>query len=85
MTPAPFASLMDHFARRVGNPLPLHIPRFLRLPAHLVVAEAHMQMCELGIRGRATPGLAGFTPKYASFRTGVDAVIDAWRSPTGSR
>ena len=75
--PASFASFMDHFARLCGNPLPMHIPGIARLPAHLVVAEAHMQMVELGVHGPAEPRLAGFSPSYRDYRAGLAQVVES--------
>jgi hypothetical protein len=76
--PASFAAFMDHFARLIGNPLPLHLPAISRTLSHLVVAEEHMQMVELGMEGRATPVVPGFRPTYDDFRAGLQQVIEAW-------
>lgn len=78
-TPVSFRTFMDHFAQSIGNPIPLRIPHFLRMPAHRVVAEEHMQMCELGVRGKADPQVNGFTPRFPNYRAGIDAVLAEWR------
>lgn len=78
-TPASFSAFMDQFARLVGNPLPLHLPAIARRPAHLVVAEEHMQMAELGVTGPALPTLPGFKPRFPDYRSGLAEVIAAWR------
>jgi nucleoside-diphosphate-sugar epimerase len=77
--PASFAAFMDHFARLIGNPLPLHLPAISRAVSHLVVAEEHMQMVELGMEGRVTPDVPGFQPTYGDFRAGLRQVIDTWK------
>jgi len=77
--PASFAAFMDHFARLIGNPLPTHIPSFSRPLARLIVAEAHMEMVELGVGGPAEPRLAGFRPNYPDYRTGLAQVVQTWR------
>jgi hypothetical protein len=77
--PTSFATFMDHFARLIGNPLPLHLPAISRKVSHLVVAEEHMQMVELGVEGRATPVVPGFQPVYADFLAGLQQVIDTWK------
>jgi len=77
--PVSFSTFMDHFARLIGNPVPLHIPRISRTVAHLVVAEEHMEMVELGIEGRATPVVPGFRPIYADFQTGLQHVVETWK------
>ena len=77
--PASFSTFMDYFARLIGNPLPLHIPAISRTVAHLVVAEEHMEMVELGIEGPAMPVVPGFRPIYADFQTGLQQVVETWK------
>lgn len=77
-TPASFQAFMDAFARRVGNPLPLHLPRLSRPLSRLVVAEDHMQMLEMRVHGHASPRLPGFRPQYLDFGAGIDQVMDEW-------
>lgn len=76
--PASFAAFGDHFANLVGNPLPTHIPRFSRLLARVIIADEHMQMVAIGVRGQATPQVPGFTPRYRDYRAGLAAVVDDW-------
>jgi hypothetical protein len=76
--PASFAAFMDFFARRAGNPIPLHLPAASRMLSHLVVSEAHMEMVDIGVRGPATPSLPGFRPRFADYRAGLEQVIAAW-------
>ena len=78
--PVSFAAFMDHFARLIGNPLPLHLPAISRAVSHLVVAEEHMQMVELGMEGRATPVVPGFQATFGDFRAGLRQVIEAWKT-----
>jgi nucleoside-diphosphate-sugar epimerase len=78
--PASFATFMDYFARLIGNPLPLHIPAISRPVAHVVVAEEHMQMVELGVAGRAADVVPGFRTTYADFKVGLDQVVATWKS-----
>ena len=66
--PASFRAFMDHFARLVGNPLPQHLPRISRILSHLVIAEEHMQMVEIGVRDRPSAMLPGFRPRYRDYR-----------------
>ena len=77
--PASFGEFMDHFARRIGNPLPLHLPGISRPLAHAVIAEEHMQMVQLGVHGVAAPRPDGFTPAYADFRSGLDEIVAGWK------
>ena len=78
--PASFMSFMDHFARRIGNPLPLHIPRISGPFAQLVVRKEHMQMCDLAIpnTGPAHPQVPGFAPRFGDYRAGLADVLEAW-------
>ena len=76
--PVSFQSFMDFFARRVGNPLPLHLPRVGRAFAHLVVAEEHMQAVEMGVRGAAQPQVPGFMPAFPDYRAGLTDVLQGW-------
>lgn len=78
--PASFAAFMDHFARAVGNPLPLHLPGLSRRLAHIVVAEEHMQMVDLGVHGEARPAVPGFRPLHPDYRAGLAQVLEAWRA-----
>lgn len=77
--PASFAAFGDHFAHLVGNPLPTHLPRLSKPFAQFVVAETHMQMVEIGVRGPASPRLPGFRPRYPDYRVGLEAVVETWR------
>ncbi len=74
--PVSFQSFMDHFARKVGNPLPLHIPAISRLPAQVIVAEEHMEMVELSVSGAATPAVAGFAPRFGEYKSGIADVLE---------
>jgi hypothetical protein len=74
--PLSFQQFMDHFARKVGNPLPLHIPGISRLPAQVVVAEEHMEMVELGVHAVARPEVAGFAPRFSDYRSGIADVLE---------
>jgi nucleoside-diphosphate-sugar epimerase len=77
--PVSFATFMDHFARLVGNPLPVHLPGISRLISHVVVAEEHMQMVEIAT-GNVPAGNRprGFTPVYVNYRKGLQQVVDQW-------
>ena len=77
--PVSFATFMDHFARLVGNPLPIHLPAISRAISHLVVAEEHMQMVEIAT-GSVPAGARprGFTPVYVNYRKGLQQVVDQW-------
>ena len=77
--PVSFGTFMDHFARLIGNPLPLHLPAISRAVSHLVVAEEHMQMVQLGMEGRAIPIVPGFRATYGDYRAGLQQVIEAWK------
>lgn len=77
-SPASFADFMDHFARLVSRPRPLHIPGLGRQFVQLVVDELHMQAVELPASGRASPQLPGWRPRVTSYQSGLDEVIEAW-------
>jgi nucleoside-diphosphate-sugar epimerase len=77
-TPASFADFGDYFARQVGNPFPTHIPRVSRVFARAIIADEHMEMVEIGVRGPAEPQVPGFTPRYPDYRAGLDAVLAEW-------
>ncbi|MEA2646156.1 MAG: hypothetical protein QOE92_1239, partial [Chloroflexota bacterium] len=76
--PASFSSFMDHFARRIGNPVPLHIPRIGGLMAQFVVKREHQQMTALAVHGPATPQVPGWKPAFADYRAGIADVLAAW-------
>lgn len=78
--PASFTAFMDHFARLIGNPLPLHLPAIMRPLSHAVVAEEHMQMVEAPTAAvAAAPRPAAFEPLYPTYRSGLRQTVDAWR------
>ncbi|MDP9326342.1 MAG: hypothetical protein M3O87_07390 [Candidatus Dormibacteraeota bacterium] len=76
--PASFADFGDRFARKVGNLLPTHIPRISKPLARAIIADEHMEMLEIGVRGPATPHVPGFVPRYPDYRAGLDAVLAEW-------
>jgi nucleoside-diphosphate-sugar epimerase len=77
--PVPFMQFMDDFARRIGNPLPLHVPRIARPVIRLIVREEHMQQAALAMPSRApAPRVPGWKPAFADYRKGLDQVVDAW-------
>ncbi len=76
--PAPFQSFMDYFARRIGNPVPLHFPRIGKAFARVVVAEEHMQAVQLGVRGNPGRQVPRFVPEFPNYRVGIADVIEAW-------
>ncbi len=76
--PASFADFGDHFAHLVGNPLPTHLPRISKPFARAIIADEHMQMLEIGVRGRARPQVPGFKTEYPDYRAGLEAVLAEW-------
>jgi nucleoside-diphosphate-sugar epimerase len=77
--PASFATFMDHFAKLVGNPLPLHVPTFFAPASRLFIAREHMAMTAMPTAGITLPKPRGFVPAYKSYRSGLNAVVDAWK------
>jgi nucleoside-diphosphate-sugar epimerase len=69
--PTSFRTFMDHFAKRAGNPLPLHLPELLRPLSQFVVAPEHMDMVKLGERFEARPRVPGWKPRYPDYRSGL--------------
>ncbi len=79
--PVPFMQFMDDFARRAGNPFPLHVPRIAAPVIRLIVREEHMQQAALAMPARApAPRVPGWTPAFADCRKGLDQVVAAWRA-----
>jgi nucleoside-diphosphate-sugar epimerase len=80
--PVPFMQFMDDFARRIGNPLPLHVPRIAAPVIRLIVREEHMQQAALAMPSRApAPRVPGWKPAFADYRKGLDQVVAAWNAP----
>ncbi|MGA7986832.1 MAG: hypothetical protein WCB51_00365 [Candidatus Dormiibacterota bacterium] len=80
-TPVSFATFMDHFARLVGNRVPLHIPGLLRPLTRGLIAEEHVQQVDLAsAEAPDRPRPRGFRPLHTDYRSGLRQVIDAWRS-----
>ena len=76
---ASFAAFMNHFAKLIGNPIPLRLPGLSRPLSRIVVNENHMQMTELATGAVAvTPRPRGFEPRFATYRSGLRAVVDEW-------
>jgi hypothetical protein len=78
-SPASFQSFMDHFARLVGNRLPLHLPELSRPLARTFIAEEHMATVALGVHGPARPELPRFSPRFADYRAGLADVMAHWK------
>jgi nucleoside-diphosphate-sugar epimerase len=77
--PVPFMQFMDDFARRIGNPFPLHVPKIATRVIRLIVREEHQQQAALAMPARPpAPRVRGWKPKYADYRKGLDQVIGAW-------
>ena len=83
--PVSFMQFMDDFARRIGNPLPLHVPRIATPVIRLIVREEHMQQAALAMPARSpAPRVPGWTPVFADYRKGLDQVVEAWRAGTSA-
>jgi nucleoside-diphosphate-sugar epimerase len=77
--PVSFMQFMDELARRVGNPLPLHVPKIATRVIRLVVRAEHQQQTALAMPRRApAPRVPGWKPVFADYRQGLDQVIAAW-------
>jgi nucleoside-diphosphate-sugar epimerase len=77
--PVPFMQFMDDFARRAGNPLPLHVPKIAAPVIRLIVREEHLQQAALAMPARApAPRVPGWRPAFADYRKGLDQVVAAW-------
>lgn len=77
--PVPLMQFMDDFARRIGNPLPLHVPRIATPVIRLIVREEHMQQAALAMPARApAPRVPGWKPAFADYRKGLDQVVQTW-------
>lgn len=77
-----FATFVDHFARLIGNPLPLHLPGIMAPISRVIIAKEHMQAVELptgSIRPNRRPG--GFRPDFPTYRAGLRHVVTTWQSP----
>ena len=78
--PVPFMQFMDDFARRIGNPLPLHVPRIATPVIRLIVREEHMQQVALAMPSRPpTPRVPGWKPVFTDYHKGLDQIIEVWR------
>ena len=79
--PVSFAQFMDDFARRMGNPFPLHVPKIASPVIRLIVREEHMQQAALAMPRRApAPRVPGWKPAFDDYRKGLDQVVAAWRA-----
>jgi nucleoside-diphosphate-sugar epimerase len=78
-TPVAFRQFMDEFARRAGNPFPLHVPRIATALIKLVVRKEHMQQVTLQMPPLApVPCVPGWKPRYADYREGLEQALAAW-------
>jgi nucleoside-diphosphate-sugar epimerase len=79
--PASFASFMDHFARLIGNRIPLHIPGLMRPLTRVLIAEEHVQQVDLESAAAVDrPRPRGFAPLYSGYRSGLAAVLETWQT-----
>jgi len=75
----PFMQFMDDFARRIGNPFPLHVPRIATPVIRLIVREQHMQQAALPMPARSpAPRVPAWRPVFTDYRKGLDQVVAAW-------
>jgi nucleoside-diphosphate-sugar epimerase len=80
-TPASFSSFMDHFARLVGNRVPLHIPGLMRPLTRGLIAEEHVQQVDLASAAAPDrPRPRGFRPLHTDYRSGLRQVIETWKT-----
>lgn len=78
-TPAAFRQFMDDFARRAGNPFPLHVPRIATPFIKLLVRKEHMQQVALAMPAQAPlPRVPGWKPRFADYRAGLCQTLVAW-------
>ncbi|HEY8741044.1 MAG TPA: hypothetical protein VIN56_10680 [Candidatus Dormibacteraeota bacterium] len=78
--PVPFMEWMDHFARLVGNPLPLHMSGIFKLSAQLIIREEHMQLVKLPMpTDPPSPMVPGWKPRYPDYRIALDETIAEWK------
>ena len=76
----PFMQFMDDFARRIGNPFPLHVPRVATPVIKLIVREEHMQQVALAMPSRPpAPRVPGWKPVFTDYHKGLDQIIEVWR------
>jgi hypothetical protein len=77
--PVSFMQFMDDFARRIGNPLPLHVPRIATQVIRFIVRAEHQQQTVLAMPRRApAPRVPGWKPAFADYRQGLGQVVAAW-------
>ena len=80
--PVAFMQFMDDFARDIGNPFPLHVPRIATPVIKLIVREEHIQQTALAMPMRPPgPRVPGWKPVFADYRKGLDQAIAAWNAP----
>jgi nucleoside-diphosphate-sugar epimerase len=80
-TPVAFGQFMDDFARRAGNPFPLHVPRIATALIKLVVRKEHMQQVAQEMPTLApVPCVPTWKPRYSDYRQGLDQTLAAWGS-----
>ncbi len=79
-----FRQFMDDFARRMGNPLPLHVPRSVNAGHQVDRARGAHAAGRARDAGTApTPRVPGWKPMFADYRRGLDQVIEAWNARCG--
>lgn len=79
--PLPFMQFMDHFARRVGTRLPLHVPRITAPIMQVLVRREHMQQVALAMPSRTpSPRVPGWTAAWPDARDGLDQAVAAWQT-----
>jgi nucleoside-diphosphate-sugar epimerase len=77
--PVAFRELMDHFARLVGNPLPLHLGGVAKLTAWVIIKQEHMEAVKLGVPAAPpSPMVPGWKPAYPDYREGLTQVLADW-------
>lgn len=81
--PVSFADFIDCFAFRLGRKRPGHIPIWLTpLALVLVVTPQQVELLKLSttVKSDAIRQQLGWSPRYASYREGLQQTVQTWRS-----
>jgi nucleoside-diphosphate-sugar epimerase len=80
--PVSFANFMDYFANGYGFAHPMHVPTWSAPLARAFITEQHMKQTALvtTVNGAAFRQRFNWTPRYPTYRAGLDDTIRAMRA-----
>ncbi len=85
-SPVGFSEVMDTLGLLTVNRRPFHIPTWAEIPARLTIRSQQQELLKLSttVNSDKFRQTFGWSPRYPSYKQGLDQVLETWRA-TGVR